>query len=390
MSDNIKLLDKLAQHRASSQWRTRISYDEKTRASRERNFSSNDYLGLSQASEVIHSFKQAADTYGVGGESSLLVSGYTYLHREFEEEFADFFQKKRALLFSCGYMANLGLFSVLLNNNSEIFSDKYIHASCHDGIRLAKSLSPKLNCHRYNHLGYDQLNELLTSKQAQALERWIITDGVFSMHGDFPDLSILKKISHTYRAKLFIDDAHGFGVLGRSGRGIVEHFNLSANDIDCINFPLAKALGVMGSMVIANDDLLDALIQFSRPYTYTTALPPAFAAAGLASLNLMRKQSWRREKLTHLINYTQKLAEELNLPFRKSITAIQTLMTPSTQEANHLANILQEQGFLVKAMRPPTVPKKDICLRISITALHEEQAIHNLLTRIKKIKEKSL
>lgn len=357
--------------------RTRDTLNEVMRV-RARNFSSNDYCGLSQHPRVIEAFQQAAQRYGVGGESSYLVAGYTDCHQEFERAFAEFVNRPAALLFATGYMANLGVLSVLADQHTTVIADKLIHASLVDAIQLARA-----TLLRYPHLDHQRLAALLAQKATD--KTLVVTDSVFSMHGDIAPIADIAALARQSKATLLVDDAHGIGVLGARGAGICDQFDLSLADVPVLICPLAKAFGVMGAMVTGSSELIDALVQAARPYTYTSALPPALAAAGLASLRLVQTETWRREKLQALIQFTQQRGRELGLSFATSSTPIQPLRIADANQALWLSEQLRAAGYLVKAIRPPTVPVRDICLRLSLTALHEQHDIEQLLQTIRRL-----
>lgn len=339
-------------------------------------FSSNDYLGLAQHPQVIAAFQQAAARYGVGGESSTLVAGYTDIHREFEQAFASFVGRPAAVLYATGYMANCGVVSVLADNSRPVIADKFIHASLVDAIRLSSA-----TLHRYPHNNVARAESLL-GEHPNAL---LITDSVFSMHGDLAPLDQLASLAQQHQATLLVDDAHGIGVLGAHGAGAAEHFQLDANRLPVLVCPLAKAFGVMGAMVAGSESLIDRLVQHSRAYIYTSALPPALAAAGLCSLALIRQETWRREHLQALIAFTQQRARALSLPIATSNSPIQPIRVSTSAQAVWLSEQLTQRGFLLKAMRPPTVPPRDICLRVSLTALHEMSDIEHLLVTLRSL-----
>lgn len=334
------------------------------------NFSSNDYLGLSQHPEVIRAFIAGAERFGVGGSASQLVTGHLSIHREVELAFADFLQRDNALLFSCGYMANLGVVSTLSKIHNFLWLDKHCHASLIDAAKLSG-----IDWRRFQHKNYDQLEKRIDKKNNSML----MTDGVFSMSGDIADLPRCARLF----SNVLVDDAHGIGVLGKQGGGVVEHFGLSQQQIPVLVCPLGKAFGVMGAIVAGSDALIDYLIQFARSYIYTHALPPALASAALQSLKIVREQSWRRDKLNKLIAYCRQQARLLDLPMADSVTPIQSIVLGDAAFAQQLSDRLLQQGIRVSAMRPPSVARDASCLRISLSCLHEERQIKNLLETVK-------
>lgn len=338
-------------------------------------FCSNDYLGLANHPAVIIALQAGAEKYGVGSGASQLISGHSSAHRQLEEAFADYMQCERALLFSSGYMANLGVINALVSNNTSIFMDKYNHASLIDAVRLSHA-----PFYRYVHGNLEHLTSLLHKNTDQ--NKLIVTDSVFSMQGDVAPLVELAALTKKNAGWLVVDDAHGFGVLGASGRGAREHFNLTSQDVQVLICPLGKAMGCAGALVAGSELLIESLIQFARTYIYTTAIPPALACAALASLTLVQRETWRHEKLTHLIAYFQQGAAERNLVTKSTLSATQIFPVVDEKTAVVLSAKLYELGYLVAAMRPPTVPKHQCCLRITLSCVHEEEQIDKFLDQL--------
>jgi len=335
-------------------------------------FSSNDYLGLSQHPTVIKSFKQAADDYGVGSGSSHFLGAYNRFHQELELALAEFLNFPKVLVFSTGYMANLGILGSLLQRNTAVFVDKLSHASLIDGV--------KLNTARFKRYPHNKL-AILEKHLMQSLSRqkFIVTDGVFSMDGDMALLPSLIEIAQKFSSTLLVDDAHGIGVLGKNGIGICEFFRCKP---DILSGGFGKAFGCFGGFVASNEVIIENLIQFARPYMYTTALPPALAKAAYTSLLLLQAESWRREKLWSLITYFKQRAQQLGLPILPSQTPIQPVLIKNTEQTIALSTYLLQNGFLVNAIRPPTVPENTSRLRISLSVLHSENEIDRLLEQI--------
>ena len=257
------------------------------------NFCSNDYLGLSNHPEVTRAFVEAAGTHGVGSGASHLVTGHGPEHEALEEELARFTGRQKALVFSTGYMANMGVIGALADQNAGIVSDKLNHASLIDGCRLSGA-----EVRRYRHADSAHAAEMLLALDAET--RLVVTDGVFSMDGDLAPLTELACSARAARAWLMVDDAHGLGVLGANGGGTCEHFALGADDVPVLIGTLGKAFGTFGAFVAGRSELIDFLLQKSRTYIYTTALPPAVAAATRAALRVSERESWRREKVRAL------------------------------------------------------------------------------------------
>lgn len=336
------------------------------------NFCSNDYLGLANHEAVIASFQQAANRYGVGSGASHLIIGHHRLHHELEEKLAEFTNRPGVVLFSTGYMANMGVINALLGKKDAIFEDRLNHASLLDAGRLSGA-----RFQRYLHC--DSLNLKQRLLRTQARRKMVVTDGVFSMDGNCAPLNSLVEITKQNSAWLMVDEAHGLGVLGKTGVGSVEEHGLSAEDAPVLMGTLGKSLGTMGAFVAGSQDLAETLIQFARTYIFTTALPPAIAAATLTSLELLRQQTWRREKLKSLIARFCKGASALGLPLKPSATAIQPLMAGTAENAMALHFALKSQGLLVNAIRPPSVPVNACRLRVTLSAVHTETQIDQLL-----------
>jgi 8-amino-7-oxononanoate synthase len=341
------------------------------------NFCSNDYLGLANHPLVCEAFKQGVDQYGVGSGSAHLICGHSTAHHALEEELAAFSGRERALLFSTGYMANLGVISALLGRHDGVLEDRLNHASLLDGGLLSRA-----RFQRYRHADVADLETRLAACSAKAM---IVSDGVFSMDGDLAPLPALAGLAGKYGAGLLVDDAHGFGVLGRNGGGIVEHFGLRQQDVPMLMGTLGKAFGVFGAFVAGSESLIEMLIQKARTYVFTTAMPPAVAAACRVSLRLVQAESWRRDKLHSLILRFRQGAEQQDLPLTDSFTAIQPILIGESQLAATVARGLQDLGFWVSAIRPPTVPAGTARLRITFSAEHEEHQVDALLEALVKV-----
>jgi 8-amino-7-oxononanoate synthase len=342
------------------------------------NFCSNDYLGLANHQEVIKQFKLAVDKYGVGSGSAHLICGHSVEHHALEEELAEFTGRDRALLFSTGYMANLGIISGLMAKGDVIYQDKLNHASLLDGGLLSGAIFS-----RYLH--NDLMNLSVKMKRYQDKPSMIVTDGVFSMDGDQAKVTELSKIAEQKSAYLMVDDAHGFGVLGTNGAGIVEQLKLNQKQVPLLVGTFGKAFGTSGAFVAGSEDMIETLMQKSRPYIYTTALPPAIAAATRCSLSLLQGETWRREQLNDLVNYFKKGASQLALPLIPSETAIQPLLLGGSAAALVASESLFQQGFWVSAIREPTVPKGCARLRVTLSVEHTIAQIDQLLAALKKV-----
>ena len=343
------------------------------------NFCSNDYLGLANHPEVISSFKRAADKYGVGSGSAHLVCGHSREHHALEEELADFTGRDRALLFSTGYMANLGVIAALVGRGDVVYEDKLNHASLLDGGLLSGA---KFKRYLHNDIKNLQLKMQGLATEHQAM---VVTDGVFSMDGDFACLKSLAKVAQQQGAYLMVDDAHGFGVLGKTGAGLVEQCQLSQQQVPVLVGTLGKAFGTSGAFVAGSEALIETLIQKARTYIYTTALPPAIAAATRTSLQRVQQDNWRREKLKMLVERFQVGAKQLGLALMPSGSAIQPIILGDSQKAMQASGYLLQQGLWVSAIRPPTVPQGSARLRITFSALHEEQHVDQLLNALENL-----
>ncbi len=343
------------------------------------NFCSNDYLGLANHSEVVQGFLEGAKRYGVGSGSAHLICGHSQVHHQLEEELAEFTGRDRALLFSTGYMANMGVISALMGRRDCVFEDRLNHASLLDGAFLAGT---KLK--RFPHRDTGMLDQQL--ENSDCAEKMVASDGVFSMDGDLAPLPQLVKKSRDHSALLVIDDAHGFGVIGENGGGIIEHFDLGQNDVPVVVGTLGKAFGTFGAFVTGSEDLIKLLIQKARPYIYTTALPPAIAAATRVSLSILRTETWRRDKLSQLVEYFRQGARALGLNLMQSETPIQPLLIGDSAAAIQASEFLKQQGLLVAPIRLPTVPKGSARLRITLSALHENHDVDRLLEALDQCK----
>ncbi len=334
-------------------------------------FCSNDYLGLANDARVIAAFRSGAEHYGVGSGASHLVTGHSVAHHALEEELAAFVGAERALLFSTGYMANLGIVSALLDRHGTVFEDKLNHASLIDAARLSGA-----QVKRYAHGDLARLETLLAVGEGEKL---VLTDGVFSMDGDVADVARLTTLAQQHAAWLLVDDAHGLGVLGAHGRGTLELFGLQPQAPLILLGTLGKAFGTFGAFIVGDTDLVEYLIQRARPYIYTTALPPAVAEATRASLRIVQQEGWRRDALNARIAQFRAGAAQLGLTLLDSPTPIQALILGEAQAAVAASDALRTRGILVAAIRPPTVPAGSARLRITFSAQHSAQHIERLL-----------
>lgn len=334
-------------------------------------FCSNDYLGLANHPEVIRALQHGAEQWGVGGGASHLVIGHSGPHHALEEALAEFTGRPRALLFSTGYMANLAAVTALVGQGDTVLEDRLNHASLLDAGLLSGA-----RFSRYLHNDAASLASRLEKATGNTL---VVTDGVFSMDGDLADLPNLCTVAKAKGAWVMVDDAHGFGPLGANGGGIVEQFGLGLDDVQVLVGTLGKAFGTAGAFVAGSEELIETLIQFARPYIYTTSQPPAVACATLKSLELLRSEGWRREHLARLIARFREGAEAIGLALMDSPTPIQPILIGDSERAMKLSALLKARGILVGAIRPPTVPAGSARLRVTLSAAHSEAQLERLL-----------
>lgn len=325
-------------------------------------FCSNDYLGLANHPQLIAAMQQGAQQYGVGAGAAHLVSGHTQPHEQLELALADFVGMPAALLFSTGYMANLGVVQALVGKADTVFADKLNHASLNDAMLLSRA-----SIKRYRHNDMAQLESLL--EQTASGRKLVTTDAVFSMDGDFAPLPELLALCERHDAWLLVDDAHGFGVLAEKGNGSLAHFGIASSRIIYMA-TLGKAAGVFGAFVAAEQVVVDTLINSASSYVYTTATPPALAGAVLESLRLIEQGEKQRAHLQRLIAQLRNGLRDLRWSLMPSNTAIQPLLIGDNQEALNLSAALRERGIWVAAIRPPTVPQGTARLRITLSAAH--------------------
>lgn len=344
-------------------------------------FCSNDYLGLANHPQLIAALQHGAQQWGVGAGAAHLVSGHFVPHHQIEQQLAAFVGKPAALLFSTGYMANLGAVQALVGKGDTVFADKLNHASLNDAMLLSRA-----EVKRYRHGDVAQLAKLL--EQTHSGRKLIITDAVFSMDGDVAPLRELLALCEQYDAWLYVDDAHGFGVLGKQGRGSLAHFGI-ASERTIYMATLGKAAGVSGAFVAAEQVVIDTLINHAHSYVYTTATPPALSVVLSQSLQLITQGD---ELRVHLQKLVAQLREGLSdLPWRlmPSDTAIQPLLIGDNQQTLKLSECLRERGIWVAAIRPPTVPQGTARLRITLSAVHSEADVNRLIGALHELAQES-
>lgn len=344
------------------------------------NFSSNDYLGLSNHPMVRQAFIDAAQHYGVGSGSAHLVNGHSEIHHQLELALAEFTGYPRALLFSTGYMANLAVAQSLCGRGDFIVEDKLNHASLLDAAQLSAG-----RLLRYPHKNHTQLQQQL--QRCNDGEILLCSDAVFSMDGDEADIATLVSLSQQHQAWLMLDDAHGFGVLGSDGRGSLSQQQISSADVPIYMATLGKALGTAGAFIAGSEDLIEYLIQHARSYIYTTAMPAAVAAATLASLQLLDSEADRRQQLADNIAEFRRLAAARGISLMPSDTAIQPVLIGNAGRASQLSQALFTRGFHLAAIRPPTVPANSARLRITLRADHQQNDLTTLLDALAQLLE---
>lgn len=340
-------------------------------------FCSNDYLGLANHPQLIAAVCEGAGLYGVGAGASHLITGHSLAHHTLEEALASFTGFPRALLFSTGYMANAGVVAALAGRGDAIFADKLNHASLNDAVLISRA-----KFSRYPHLDLNVLERQLAASDAKT--KLVITDAVFSMDGDIAPAANLLALCEKYDSWLMLDDAHGFGVLGPRGKGILAHFNINSPRIIYMA-TLGKAAGVCGAFVAAQAEVIETLIQHARSYIYTTAAPPLLSHALLKSLELIDSEEWRRENLIQITAALKQELQSLRWKLLPSTTPIQPLIIGENDEALQLSEALRERGILVPAIRPPTVPQGGSRLRISLSATHSREDVARLGATLREL-----
>jgi 8-amino-7-oxononanoate synthase len=346
-------------------------------------FGNNDYLGLAADPRVVAAAQQGAARYGVGAGASHLISGHFQPHEDLERELAAWVApcaNARALLFSTGYMANLGVVTALVGREDAVFGDRLNHACLNDAALLSRA-----EFIRYAHANVGDLAARLAASRAR--RKLICTDAVFSMDGDLAPLPQLLDLADAHDAWLVVDDAHGFGVLGQgrdAGRGTLAHFALASERIVYMG-TLGKAAGVAGAFVAAHPAVIETLLQTARSYIYTTASPPLLASALAVSLAVVRRDAGPRDRLFALIARWRALASTLRWPLLPSITPIQPLIVGEAGEALAVSEALWDRGIWVPAIRPPTVPSGSARLRITLSAAHSDNDVDRLVGALVEI-----
>ena len=338
-------------------------------------FSSNDYMGLATHPRLQRAFIRAAGDYGLGSSGSPLVSGYTRLHRHLEEALARFTGRERALVFSSGYQANLGLLSGLTRHGDRLYQDRLNHASLIDAARLSRA-----RLRRYRHGDIEQLDAWLGEGGSQSVATVVSSDAVFSMDGDTAPLPELAALCRCHDALLMVDDAHGFGVRGEQGRGSLLAEGLDQQQVPLLMATFGKALGGAGAFIAGPDTLIEAVLQQARSYLYSTALAPGLAAAAVEALKVLQEEDWRHEHLQGLIARFRHGAQQLGLKLLPSVSPIQPLIIGTSSAATQVGRRLRDAGLFVVPIRPPTVAEGSARLRLSLNVLHRNEDIDRLLS----------
>jgi 8-amino-7-oxononanoate synthase len=336
------------------------------------NFCSNDYLGLARDPRLVRAMQESAAAWGAGAGAAHLVSGHTREHQLLEEELAAFTGREAALLFSTGYMANLGVITAFAARGEVVVQDRLNHASLLDGARLSAA-----RLLRYRHADADDAAQVLQTAAGKAT--LLATDAVFSMDGDVAPLPALATLAREHDAWLLVDDAHGLGVLGANGRGALEAADLDEQAVPLLMGTLGKALGSFGAFVAGPREVIELLLQRARSYIYTTALPPAVAAATRAALRVITTDSAPREQLWARIHRFRHGATQRGLPLLPSVSAIQPISVHGAARCLAASHALAQRGFWVSAIRSPTVPRGSERLRVTLSAAHTKDEVDRLL-----------
>ena len=339
------------------------------------NFSSNDYLGLNQHSDLLTAFQQGIDEYGLCSAGSNLITGYHKAHQILEDNICQWLNKESCLLFTSGFAANSGVLQALAKPDSQFFLDKLSHASLIDGA-LASSAQTR----RFLHNDLTQLENLLT--QSTSLDKLIVSEGVFSMDGDQAPIGSLIKLAKKYQSWLYLDDAHSIGVVGEQGQGSVSFSH--HDEIDIVMATFGKAVATSGAFIACSKELKEYLVNFCRHYIYTTAMSPALAVATNASIELIKKDIWRREKIQQLSDLFVQLLD-CDIDILPSNSSIHALVIGDEHSTLNVAQKMKEQGYWLTAIRPPTVPRNSSRLRVTICANHNDNDIKGLALSLNKV-----
>ncbi len=340
------------------------------------NFTSNDYLYLSYHPKIKSTFKKGIELFGIGSNASALISGKFDIHNKLEKHFAQFIGCDDAILFNSGYQANYGLITAFGELDNTVFIiDKNSHASIYDGLRASKT-----KFFRYKTNDFLTLEKLLKSIPQNKI---VISESIYSMEGNIANIKSISHLCKQNNTSLIVDDAHGIGILGKTGRGIVEHYNLSNNDISLIIMPLGKAFASMGCIVAGNKIFIEYLRQFARSYIYTTNISPAIAYANLATLKIIQTESWRRNKLNDNILYFNSIAKQYQIPLLSSdLTPIKSIILSNSTKTLSIHKNLLDNGYFTSCIRPPTVSPSTSRIRVSLNTQHTKPQILSLLQNL--------
>ncbi|MGR3293155.1 MAG: 8-amino-7-oxononanoate synthase [Candidatus Scalindua sp.] len=341
-------------------------------------FCSNNYLGLANHPSVIKAVKDAVGKYGWGAGASRLVSGNMTLHETLENAISRFKGKEAAIIFPTGYMANLGAISTLVSNGDLVICDKLNHASIIDGCRLSGA-----DFRVYAHCNMEKLENIL-KKSSKYNRKLIVTDSVFSMDGDLAPLPDIVRIATEHNAMVMVDEAHGTGVFGGNGRGVVEHFDLN-KEIDVVMGTLSKAIGSLGGYVSGEIDLINYLRNKARSFMYTTALPPAVCAASIAGIKLIQENPSIRESLWYNVRFIKGKLSSLNIDMISSESQIIPILIGDAQKAVEISKLLYKRGILIPAIRPPTVPANSSRLRMTVMSSHTQGDLESLFEILSEV-----
>ncbi|MBU0952289.1 MAG: 8-amino-7-oxononanoate synthase [Elusimicrobia bacterium] len=342
------------------------------------NLCSNNYLGLANDARLKKAAQEAIKTYGIGSGASRLITGNMELHQQLEKKIAEFKGAQAALLFNTGYMANAGIISALMTRDDVIFSDKLNHASIVDGIILSRA-----EFKRYAHKDVKMLEKMLESSKGFK-KKLIITDSIFSMDGDIAPLTEIADLAEKYDAWVFVDEAHATGVLGKNGRGAIEYFALEET-LDIQMGTLSKAVGTFGAFVCGSRHFIDYLINKSRPFIYSTALPPAICASSIVALDIIKNEPQRRQRLLDNAEFMRTGLKNLGFDTLSSQTPIIPIVTKTIEKTVHFSRKLFDEGIFAQGIRPPTVPEGKSRLRVTATSEHSKQALQNALDIFRNI-----
>jgi len=347
------------------------------------NLCSNNYLGLASDERIKSAARKAIDRYGMGSGASRLVVGSMSLHKRLEERIAAFKEKEAALLFNSGYTANLSAIPALCGKGDIIFSDRLNHASIVDGILLSRA-----EFKRYPHKDMDNLEDMLRVSDGFR-RKMIITDTIFSMDGDIAPLPKIVELAERYNAWVYIDEAHATGVLGKDGKGAIEHFGIEADKIQVQMGTLSKAVGSFGAFICGSKTLIEYLINRSRGFIYTTSLPPAICAASIASFEIIENEPSLREKLWENVVFLKDGLNRLGFDTLESETPIIPILTKEPKITMEFSKRLFEDGIFVQGIRPPTVPEGKGRLRVTVMATHKKRDLERALDSFKKVGKES-